>query len=320
MQRLRTRPSRAPAVFVAGIVSILASATPAGASYVRDFQPVTASSPRDSQSSKVVRLQCPGQGLAIGVGGSVPAISNVGLSGALSGGAIFVRANETDSEPAPWALTGRAWCVQPTNVKPAVGGAANYVKQVVISRNQSSSNSNGFKSVQAACPAESPTVIAGGGRVAGATNEVALESIQRLQSGRVLRARAHETDATGASWALEAHAICANTTTALTTNVYAYDFHIITSGTTTSSANKTVTKSCDSGEYVVGGSVNTLTGPSGTDPLPPPPKVVVTESRPVGDGPRATGWTATAVETDPTAAPWSLEVRAACARLNGTYS
>lgn len=137
----------------------------------------------------------------------------------------------------------------------------------------------------------------------------------------MLRVRAHETDATGASWAIEAHVVCANTTSAITTNVYP-DGLYISAARTTSSVNKTVTKSCDPGEYVVGGSVYTLTGPYGVVPLPstpPPAKVVLTESRPVGAGPRATGWTASAVEADPTAAPWILEVRAACAK-DGAYS
>jgi hypothetical protein len=318
MPRMSPRRNPVLAVLLTSVVVSLVAAAPAGA-FLKDFQAVSVMTPSNSQPRKSLEFTCPGGKSAIGAGASIPAISNLGISTLFGGGQgrVFDRASETDSEAGPWALTVRAWCATITAPKPNVGEAASYIKRVVIARNQSSSNSNGLKSVQATCPADSPTVIGGGGVIDGATNEVAFDSVQRLQQGTVLRVKAHETDATGASWAVEAHAICADTTSA-PRETYADDEATRTVTSTSNSLNKTLTASCPSGtatKFVVGGGAATFTAVPGAPPAPA--DVVLKQSRPAGEDARATGWTATAVEVDPTAASWELQVTAFCARLDG---
>jgi hypothetical protein len=317
MPRRSSRSRQVVVTVVVLAVGSLCAAAPAGA-YLKDFQAVSVSTPSNSNAIKSQQFTCPGGKSAISVGASIPAIPNLGLSTlARFSNGFFDRANETDSEPLSWALTIRAWCALITNTKPNVGGAATYIKNVSIERNQSSSNSNAFKSVQATCPAGSTTVIGGGGFIDGATNDVAFDSVQRLQQGRVLRVKAHETDPTDGSWAVEAHAVCADTTNAPSTNVYA-DAVVTPSVTATSSVNKTLTATCPAGKSIVGGAAATLSPPPGT--ALPPPDVVLKQSRPAGNGSTADGWVATAVEVDPTAASWQLQVLAVCANLNGTFA
>jgi hypothetical protein len=301
-------------LFITAIVS-LAVAAPAGA-YLRDFTSTQVLTPSNSNTIKSLNFVCPGGKTAIGTGAGIPLISNLGIDNLwvfFGQKAVFDGAAETDSESLSWALTDRAWCATSTAVKPNTGGAATYIKNVTIVRNQSSSNSNYAKSVVAKCPAESPTAIGGGGKIEG-SNDVAFDQIQRLSGGTQLRIKAHEVDATTASWDVEAHAICANTTSAVATNTYADAVVSQESAVGLSSLNKSTTANCPAGKFAVGGGA-LLAGPGLNFP-PPDPNVVITESRPAGDSTAATGWTASAVETDPTGATWRLQVRAVCAALN----
>jgi hypothetical protein len=317
---MHRRKSRALGAALLALVASLAVAAPAPA-YLRDFQAFQVLTPSNSQTSKQLQFVCPGGKTAIGTGATIPLISNLGISGMwifFGQRAVFERAQETDSDAARWALTARAFCATNTAVKPNVGGAAPYIKRVTIERNQSSSNSNFAKTVTATCPASAPTAIGGGGTIEGATNDVAIDSVQR-GGGNLLRVKAHETDATGASWSVEAHAICADVSSAPATNVYADNVtgnHESVSGV--NSLNKTITATCPAGKSVIGGAA--LTYSPGTGFPAPPNKVVLKASRPAGDGATTNQWTATAVEVDPTGASWQLRVRAICANLNGSFA
>lgn len=318
----RRTSGRLLAVAAISATLALALAAPAGA-WLRDFQSTQVLTPANSVSPKSLQFVCPGQKQAIGAGASIPLVSNLALNKiwVLFGQrAALTAAAETDTDAARWALTTRAWCVTNTAVRPTLATAAPYVKDVTIVRNQSSTNSNSPKAVEARCPTGSSS-IGGGIQIEGGNNQVAAESVQRLAVG--LRARAHETDATGASWAVEAHAICANVTTAVTTSTYAGGSGAIPvnlAGPETASGlnslNKSVTVTCPAGRFVVGGGAN-VRG-AGTGEPAAPNKVAITVSRPGGDGTSSNQWTATAVEVDPTAASWSLRVRGVCTTLNGT--
>ena len=63
------------------------------------------------------------------------------------------------------------------------------------------------------------TAIGGGLQIEG-SNEVAAESVQRLATGAA-RPRARDRRDRVPSWAVEAHAICANVTTAVNIGTYA---------------------------------------------------------------------------------------------------
>jgi hypothetical protein len=318
-----SRTSRRLLVAVAlSAITALALAAPAGA-WLRDFQSTQVLTPANSTSPKSLQFVCPAQKSAIGAGATIPFVSNLALNKiwVLFGQrAALTAAAETDTDAASWALTTRAWCTTQTAVRPTLATGAAYVKNVTIERNQSSSNSNSPKFVEARCPAGTNS-IGGGLQIEGGNNQVAAESVQRLATG--LRARAHETDATGAAWAVEAHAICANVSTAVTTATYAGGSGPIPvnltgpEGTTgLNSLNKTVTATCGAGRSVVGGGAVVRGAAAGESPAPA--KVAITVSRPAGDGTSSNQWTASAVEVDPTGAAWRLTARAVCTTLNGS--
>lgn len=318
---MSVRKRRTALATLLGASLSLALAAPAGA-WLRDFESTQALTPSNSTSPKSLPFTCPGQKLAIGSGASIPFVSNLAVNKmwVLFGQrASLTAAAETDSDSARWALTNRAWCVSQTPTRPSLATGAPYVKNVTIVRNQSSRNSNSPKSAEAKCPSGS-NAIGGGIEITG-SNDVATESVQRLQTG--LRARAHETDATGASWSVQAHAICANITTAVNTSTYAGGLGATNvalvgpeGSAGPSSLNKTATATCAAGQFVVGGGA--VVRAAGGGEAPAPPDVTIKASRPGGDGASANQWTATAVEVDPTGASWSLTARAVCTRLNGT--
>ena len=322
MAGLRRTSRRLLIVVALSATTALMLATPAGA-WLRDFESTQVLTPSNSVSPKSLQFVCPGQKQAIGAGATIPFISNLAINKmwVLFGQrAALTAAAETDSEAVRWALTTRAWCTTQTAVRPTLATAAPYVKNVTIERNQSSSNSNSPKTVEARCPAGT-NAIGGGLQIEGGANQVATESVQRLAIG--LRARAHETDATGAAWSVEAHAICANISTAVGTSTYAGGSGIasvnLTGPEATSglnSLNKTVTATCPAGRFVVGGGAVVRGATPGESPAPN--KVAITVSRPGGDAASSNQWTASAVEVDPTVASWRLTARAVCTTLNGT--
>lgn len=318
---MSARKRRTAMATLLGASLSLALTTPAGA-WLRDFESTQALTPSNSTSPKSLPFTCPGQKQAIGSGASVPFVPNLAVNKmwVLFGQrASLTAAAETDSDGARWALTNRAWCVTNTPTRPTAATAASAVKDVTIVRNQSSRNSNSPKSVEANCPAGSNAI--GGGIQINGSNEVATQSVQRLGTG--LRARAHETDATGASWSVQAHAICANISTAVNTASYAGGTgaaNVVLSppegSTGLNSLNKTVTATCPAGRFVVGGGA-VVRGAGGGEAAAPP-DVAITVSRPGGDGGTSNQWTASAVEVDPTGAAWRLTARAVCTSLNGT--
>lgn len=306
----RRKPSRVLAAAFIAVVASLAVAAPAPA-YLRDFQNTQVLTPFNSQTIKSLNFVCPNGKQVLGTGAGIPLVSNLGIDNLwtfFGQRASFAGAAETDSESISWALTLRNWCATSTAVKPNTGGAASYIKEISVVRNQSASNSNPAKSVLAKCPAGT-AAIGGGGNIEG-SNDVAFDQVQRLGGGTQLRVKAHEVDATGASWDVEAHAICANISSAVNSNVYADAITSHESAVGLSSLNKSTTANCPANKVAVGGGA-LVAGP-GTGFPPPDPNVVITQSRPAGSGPSATGWTASAAETDPTGATWRLQVRAIC--------
>ena len=266
---------------------------------------------------------CPAQKSAIGAGATIPFVSNLALNKiwVLFGQrAALTAAAETDTDAASWALTTRAWCTTQTAVRPTLATGAAYVKNVTIERNHEFVQLQ-LPQVRRGQVPGGTNSIGGGLQIEGGNNQVAAESVQRLATG--LRARAHETDATGAAWAVEAHAICANVSTAVTTATYAGGSGPIPvnltgpEGTTgLNSLNKTVTATCGAGRSVVGGGAVVRGAAAGESPAPA--KVAITVSRPAGDGTSSNQWTASAVEVDPTGAAWRLTARAVCTTLNGS--
>ena len=332
MSQPRNRSRSLWVAALAGCVLAIVLAAPAGA-WMLDFASHPVLTPSNSNSPKSQQFTCPGAAkFALGAGASVPQISNLALNKIDlrelrdddGRPAVLAAAAETDSESARWALTTRAWCFTATQTRPTVGGGAPYVKDVTIARNQSSSNSNSPKTVEAQCPAGTNGI--GGGYQIEGSNQVAAYSVQRLASG--LRARAQETDATAGRWSIQAHAICANVTTAVSTATYAGGkpdggFIAVISPVVKSATNSLnkhgVTATCPGDPtlrtFVVGGGATVRAAGAG-DP-PAPADVAITVSRPGGDVANATTWTASAVEVDPTAANWQLEVTARCTTLTG---
>jgi len=321
MAGLRRNSRRLLIVTALSVTTAVALAAPAGA-WLRDFQSTQVLTPANSTSPKSLQFVCPTQKLAIGAGASIPFVSNLAINKmwVLFGQrAALTAAAETDTDAASWALTTRAWCATQTAVRPTAATAAPYVKNVTIVRNQSSSNSNSPKSVEARCPAGS-NAIGGGLQIEGNINAAA-QSVQRLATG--LRVRAHTTDAGGGAWAVEAHAICANISTAVSTSTYAGGAGAtsvnLTGPEATSglnSLNKSVTATCPAGRFVVGGGAVVRGAATGESAAPA--KVAIRVSRPGGDGASSNQWTASAVEVDPTGAAWRLTARAVCTTLNGT--
>ena len=184
MAGLRRTSRRLLIVVALSATTALMLATPAGA-WLRDFESTQVLTPSNSVSPKSLQFVCPGQKQAIGAGATIPFISNLAINKmwVLFGQrAALTAAAETDSEAVRWALTTRAWCTTQTAVRPTLATAAPYVKNVTIERNQSSSNSNSPKTVEARCPAGTARSAAGC-RSRVAANQVATESVQRLAIG-----------------------------------------------------------------------------------------------------------------------------------------
>jgi hypothetical protein len=292
-------------------------AAPASA-YVKGLVVVSGTSPSNSSSPKSRLASC-GGGPSGAFGGAAfvfPASANLGLNGiGQDSYTVFVaRATETDSLGTSWALAVRAFCGTFTPTAPPAGGAGGYIKGIELVRGEGSSNSEPVKSKTVSCPS-GKVVIAGGARIDTTSSDVALTSIQRVQTGRAWRAIAQEVDATGSSWKLAATAVCANVTTETATADYVNAVGTYDS-TTTASSNPTQSRTytCPAGRYVAGGGATVLGAAAGD---PPPSDVVITASEPKGNGPLATEWTATARETDPTGSSWRLRVKAVCVTLNG---
>jgi hypothetical protein len=300
-------------LLVAAVASLVA-AVPAGA-YLRDFQNTVLLTPNNSLNPKSQKVTCPGTKFPLGSGASIPLIGNLGIQRmyVLYGQrAVFDGAAETDAESGRWALANRAWCANVTAVKPNASGApASYIKNVQYAANQSGTNSNFAKSAVATCPSGT-SAIGGGGVIDGATSNVAFDSVQFLGNQSQLRVKAHEVDASSVNWSVEAHAVCADISNPSNTANYVDAISPPEQKTATNSVNKSLTVTCPAGKVIVGGGAEVY----GAAPREnnASSKVVLKDSHYTGSPPNA--WVGSAVETDPTAAAWTLEVRAVCAVRN----
>jgi hypothetical protein len=310
----------------------LVPASPAPA-YLRSFSVSSAGSPSNSISVKSRALQCPSGKLAIGSGGlASPFFEDLGLDrlwvyfaqGAVEDGAV-----ETDGLATSWFARAHALCATPTLVPPRRPGAAGYVKQVTITRIKTPPNSAPVKVLTVACPVGSRSSIGGGGAINSPSPDIAFASMERFAGGTAWRVRAHEVDSTSANWELEAHAVCANITTAPGTASYvappasnnAVGIYGPDSATPPSSpAVQSLTVSCPAppgnpvDTFIIGGAAQVLGPRAG---ILPPADVVLTQSRPAGTRPVSNGWFAQARETDPTNQHWRLQVKAVCASFSG---
>lgn len=274
---------------------------------------VSGTSPSNSLG-KSVTLPCSAPDsldVSLGAAGFVsPGLSNLGLN-RLGDSTSVAGALETDSVSAAWSVSGRNFCAARAQPPPA-GGAAGYVTAVETAGNQGPSNSNSPKTVVAQCPA-GKAVISGGAHIVGATQEVALRSLQRIAGGTAWRVIGHEVDGTAAPWRLGATAVCADVTTQSTTNNYVTGVTVASDALPLGSAAvRSVESACGSGAFPIGGGAF-VAGASGQ---PPPPNVVLTRSQPETTGP-SYGWRAEARETDPTSQNWTLQARVVCALRNG---
>jgi hypothetical protein len=265
--------------------------------------------------------------LAIGTGALItPLFSNLGLNRLwvyFGQRSAYDGATETDAQGPAWRVDGRAYCASPTTVKPSLGHAAAYVKQISIARAFSANNSSPVKTVTATCPPGlSGTSIGGGGSLNAATNDIALDSLHQTAGRTAWTVKAHEVDATGAPWQLGAHAICANLTTEIKTANYVgpptaadpdgiYGPDTIGPLVTGNTAKSTP---CPPNTYIIGGGATILPATVGGKP---PADVVLTSSRPAGNLAVANARYAEARDSDPPGQAYRLQVRAVCANFIG---
>jgi hypothetical protein len=323
------------AAAVATVAVFASAAAPAGA-WLRDFEARADRDPLTTSTRKTVSVVCPGGKRAIGsgafAGGVVRelALSKVWVD--FGSRTVLGAAAATDTQLDRWSLESSAWCVAESAVRPSLATGAPYVKDVTIVRSRSAFGSEFLKGAFARCPAGS-TAIGGGFQIAGANMQVAADRVDHPPGGarNAISAAAHETDASAESWAIEADAICANITTAVSTRTYAGGRtrfsttspsrveSVPLSGPVstflTDSRNRTVVASCPPNQFVVGGGATVRM--SGTGELVAPNDVALTMSRPGGGEATSSTWVARAVEVDPTPALWQLQARAVCTTLNG---
>jgi hypothetical protein len=278
----------------------------------------TAATPSNGDSPKSLAFSCPGSHFAIGAGSDIRddrvAIQGLAPTGVSSGSAL-VSAAEMVPESG-WALRGRAWCVHNTDVRPSMASGAPYVKDVWIVREQSERNSSFTKLVTAECPT-GRKAIGGGFEMVGTSRGAWVRGVSLVDTRLSVRASEPLARETAASWAVAAHAICANITTAVSRPTYAGGPSGSSPGGLSSSQgasarnsafSKGAVATCRVGEYVVGGGAQIVPATAG---------VAVTLSRPSGGGAAGTRWIAIATEVNPTLASWEVRAYAKCATIGG---
>ncbi len=313
-------------MLVAGTVILtLVLAAPAGAGYVRDLQVNEMTTPFGSDNRKKVQLPCledRTNKLPIGTGASAKKSSKLAINKLWVYSmppVILSSASETDPLPEGrgWDFTAQAFCVRKTDLPPSLGPGPNYLKDVLISRSSfkaSDRNNDSSKSRQVSCVP--PRVAIGGGfeiDEPAPEKTVAAQSVLRLNTG--FRVAAQETDLTrGRNWGVAPYAICANVTNAASTSAYVGTPTLVFVSSQGSSGDPKIrTAKCPPGQFVIGGGAQVRDSNDR-----PPENVVLAASRPVSPNPAfahffSTEWYARAVEVDPVATFWQLQVRAVCA-------
>lgn len=213
------------------------------------FEVVTASTPNDDSTPKVITAQCPAGKVIIGGGAH--------FFGTTTGTALTASAPNDVSNPTQWiaqaadtegffenwGLQVDAYCVD-----------ANVVTYQVV-KAETLNNSTGSKSITATCPA-GQTVIGGGARITGL---IVNEGIVTSAPGgspqpTTWTASAYEVNSGAAGdWALEAYAFCSTTS----------KIGLITASTPTNTASpKSISLECQQGGTVLGGGAG-ISGVSG---------------------------------------------------------
>jgi hypothetical protein len=292
----------------------LGLAAPAGA-YLRDVQVYA---PTIRSHTGTLSFTCPGGKLLMGIGADINVIAAGGLALNRLGmvaNRTDIHALETDPVGGVWSVSGQGFCSGYTDSPPTAATGGPYLKDPIVATGATASSSLSPKSATASCGGR--RVIGGGFHLFGARPgnfPPPHLAADRAESSAInsFGATAHETQATGANWGIQAVAICANYTDPVPGPIYAATALIYTSTTPASSGNKNTASGCPQNFVLIGGGARVLGASPGAAP---PSQVVLTSSEPEPGGGRGRLWFAAAAEEDPTAAAWRLDTTAVCAPL-----